>query len=65
LLQSKAGRPKEGKRKKGCVEEKKPKRRKGSLREAWIEICRRNGWIGAMKEKWEEEVGLMVWYVYV
>ncbi len=31
---NKAGRPKEGKRKKGCLEEKKPKKTKGTAREA-------------------------------
>ncbi len=31
---NKAGRPKEGKRKKGCLEEKKPKKRKSALKEA-------------------------------
>jgi hypothetical protein len=31
---NKAGHPKEGKRKKGCLEEKKPKKRKGTAREA-------------------------------
>jgi hypothetical protein len=31
---NKAGRPKEGKRKKGCLEEKKPKKWKGMVREA-------------------------------
>ncbi len=31
---NKAGRPKEGKRKKGCLEGKKPKKRKGTTREA-------------------------------
>ncbi len=30
---NKEGRPKEGKRKKGCLEEKKPKKRKGTARE--------------------------------
>jgi hypothetical protein len=31
---NKPGRPKEGKRKKGCLEEKKPKKRKSTLKEA-------------------------------
>ncbi len=34
IAPNKAGRPKEGKRKKGILEETKPKRRKGTAKEA-------------------------------
>ncbi len=49
---NKAGRPKEGKRKKGCLEEKKPKKRKCTAREV-IGIGNRgrvSSWEGRGKE---------------